>query len=55
MSHATAANARPAAKDTAAEQLTLLLLLASDWLQGDRTHAEEIAELVAALTPAKPA
>jgi hypothetical protein len=40
-----------ATKDAASDQLKLLLLLAADWLNGDRTHAREIGELVVALTP----
>lgn len=40
------------ARDAAADQLKLLLLLAADWLNGDRTHAREIAALTAALTAA---
>jgi hypothetical protein len=40
-----------ATKDAASDQLKLLLLLAADWLNGDRTHARDIAELVVALTP----
>ena len=45
----TKAAAKP--RDAADDQLKLLLLLATDWLDGDREHAEEIAELVTALTP----
>lgn len=53
----TTATAEPAAPPapkppTPAEQReTLLLLLATDWLAGDRTHNDEIRALVAALTP----
>jgi hypothetical protein len=48
-------NARAAAapRDAAADQLRLLTLLAADWLNGDRTHAAEIATLTAALTTAQ--
>jgi hypothetical protein len=48
---------KPAAKttaatprDTSADQTRLLLLLAGDWVNNDRTHAREIAALVASLT-----
>jgi hypothetical protein len=48
-----AALAKPATRaatprDAAADQSRLLLLLAGDWLNNDRTHAREIAALVAA-------
>jgi hypothetical protein len=36
-----------APRDAAADQLKLLILLATDWLDNDRTHAREIAALVA--------
>ena len=50
-----AAPAKPATRtatprDTGADQTRLLLLLAGDWLNNDRTHAREIAGLVASLT-----
>lgn len=48
---------KPAAKtssatprDTSADQTRLLLLLAGDWLNNDRTHSREIGLLVASLT-----
>jgi hypothetical protein len=41
-----------APRDAAADQLRLLLLLTADWLNGDRTHAAEIASLLAAMTAA---
>jgi hypothetical protein len=41
--------ATPAPRDAAADQQKLLLLLAGDWLNNDRTHAREIASLVAAM------
>jgi hypothetical protein len=52
-----AAPARPTARaatprDTTADQTRLLLLLAGDWLNNDRTHAREIAALVTSLTAA---
>lgn len=47
-SHASA-RATPAPRDATADQLNLLLLLTADWLNGDRTHAEEIAGLLAGL------
>jgi hypothetical protein len=40
------------ARDTAVEQTKLLLLLAGDWLNNDRTHSKEIAALVGAMTAA---
>jgi len=46
--HAPAARATPAPRDAAADQARLLILLATDWLNNDRTHAREIAALVAA-------
>lgn len=46
------ARAAAAPKDAAADQLKLLLLLATDWLNNDRTNAHEIQALVAALTHA---
>jgi len=36
-----------APRDAAADQLKLLVLLATDWLDNDRSHAQEIAALVA--------
>ena len=52
-----AAPAKPATRaatprDTSADQTRLLLLLAGDWLNNDRTHAREIGLLVASLTAA---
>jgi len=47
-----AATKAATAKDAAADQQQLLLLLAADWLNGDRTHSKEIAALTAALTAA---
>jgi hypothetical protein len=52
-----AAPAKPATRtatprDTGADQTRLLLLLAGDWLNNDRTHAREIAALVTSLTAA---
>jgi hypothetical protein len=44
---------RDAAADAAANQLKLLLLLAADWLNNDRTHQSEIAALAATLTAAQ--
>ncbi|HKW23475.1 MAG TPA: hypothetical protein VJO13_18990 [Ktedonobacterales bacterium] len=41
-----------APRDAAADAQRLLLLLAGDWLNNDRTHAREIASLVAAMTAA---
>jgi hypothetical protein len=60
-SHASHAKEdKPAAKattaaprDTSADQLQLLLFLARDWLNGDRTHNAEIARLTASLTAAQ--
>jgi len=50
---AKAGNAKAAtARDAAADQLRLLVLLATDWLNGDRTHAADIAALVGSLTAA---
>jgi hypothetical protein len=50
-----AAPAKPATRaamprDTSADQTRLLLLLAGDWVNNDRTHAREIAVLVTSLT-----
>ena len=60
MSHANTAAAptknhatKAAPRDAAADQLKLLLLLAADWLNNDRTHAREIASLTASLTAAQ--
>jgi hypothetical protein len=47
---AKAGNGKAAARDAAADQLRLLLLLAGDWLNNDRTHSPEIASLVLAMT-----
>jgi hypothetical protein len=52
-----AAPAKPATRaatprDTSADQTRLLLLLAGDWLNNDRTHAREIGLLVTSLTAA---
>jgi len=47
--HAAAASPR----DAAADQTKLLLLLAADWLNNDRTHASEIAALTLSLTAAQ--
>ena len=48
------AGAKAAApRDAAADQLRLLGLLAADWLNNDRTHATEIAALLASLTYAQ--
>jgi len=47
------ANTRAAApRDAAADAQRLLLLLAGDWLNNDRTHAAEIAALAGAMTGA---
>ena len=47
------AGAKAAApKDAAADAQKLLLLLAADWLNNDRTHQAEIAALTASLTAA---
>jgi len=46
---ATAKAAAP--RDAAAEQLQLLLMLAEDWLNGDRRHAGEIRALMVGLSP----
>ena len=49
-SHGNAAAPKAAlTRDAAADQLQLLLLLAGDWLNNDRTHAAEIAKLTAVL------
>lgn len=45
---------KPAQRDAAADQLALLLMLASDWLNGDRSHAGQIQALVTSLTPKTP-
>jgi hypothetical protein len=50
-SHASA-RATPAPRDAAADQARLLGLLAADWLNNDRTHAAEIAALLAAMVAA---
>jgi hypothetical protein len=48
------AGAKAAApRDAAADQLKLLLLLSTDWLNGDRTHSAEIATLTASLAGAQ--
>jgi hypothetical protein len=41
-----------APRDAAADQLKLLILLATDWLDNDRTHVAEIAALVAGFVAA---
>ena len=47
------ANARAAApRDAAADAQKMLLMLADDWLNGDRTHAAEIRALHTALVAA---
>lgn len=53
--HTTAAPAPKAAtpRDTSADQTKLLLMLAADWLNGDRTHAREIAALLASIHAAQ--
>jgi hypothetical protein len=45
--------AAAAPRDAAADQLRLLLLLAADWTNNDRTHAREIAALTASLSGAQ--
>jgi hypothetical protein len=40
-------------RSAADDQLRLLLLLATDWLNGDRTHSAEIATLTASLAGAQ--
>jgi hypothetical protein len=45
-----AATKAAAPRDTSADQSKLLLLLAADWLNNDRTHAAEIAKLLAGVT-----
>jgi hypothetical protein len=47
------ARAVPAPRDAAADQLRLLLLLAADWSNNDRTHAREIASLTASMSGAQ--
>jgi hypothetical protein len=47
--------AAPTPRDAAADQLQLLLFLAADWTNNDRTHAREIAALAAALSGAQAA
>ena len=42
-----------APRDAADDQLRLLLLLSTDWLNGDRTHSAEIATLTASLAGAQ--
>lgn len=54
----TKADAKAGAKgaqprDAAADQQQLLMLLAADWLNGDRTHSREIGALLAAMTAAQ--
>ena len=47
------ANTRAAApRDAAADAQRMLCLLTADWLNGDRTHASEIAGLLGSLTAA---
>ena len=48
---ATAKGAAP--RDATDDQLRLLLLLSTDWLNGDRTHSAEIATLTASLAGAQ--
>jgi hypothetical protein len=45
--------ATPAPRDAAADQLQLLLLLAADWTNNDRTHAAQIAALTLGLSGAQ--
>lgn len=40
-------------RDAAADQQQLLMWLAADWLNGDRTHSKEIGALLAAMTAAQ--
>jgi hypothetical protein len=40
-------------RDAAADAQKLLLLLAADWLNNDRTHSKEIGALLAAMTAAQ--
>jgi hypothetical protein len=47
---AKAGNGKAVTRDAAADQQRLLLLLARDWLNNDRTHSPEIASLVVAMT-----
>jgi hypothetical protein len=42
-----------ATRDATEDQLKLLLLLSTDWLNGDRTHSAEIATLTAGLAGAQ--
>jgi hypothetical protein len=51
-SRVSAGTRTAAPRDAAADQARLLGLLAADWLNGDRTHAAEIAALLAAMTSA---
>lgn len=44
----------PAPRDAAQDQLQLLLMLATDWLKGDRSHAGQIQALVTSLSPQLP-
>ena len=49
------AGAKAAApRDAAADQLQLLLMLAADWLNGDRSHAGQIQALMVGLMPQVP-
>jgi len=52
-SHRAPAARAAAPRDAAADQLRLLLLLATDWLNNDRTHAAEIAALTGAMIGAQ--
>jgi len=52
-SHRAPAAKAAAPRDAAADQLRLLLLLATDWLNNDRTHAAEIAALTGAMIGAQ--
>jgi hypothetical protein len=48
--HAAPGTRAAAPRDAAADAQRLLLLLAADWLNNDRTHAAEIGALTAAMT-----
>jgi hypothetical protein len=50
--HAAPGTRAAAPRDAAADQLRLLLLLAADWSNNDRTHAADIAALLGSLTAA---
>ena len=51
-SRASAGTRAAAPRDAAADAQRMLLLLTADWLNGDRTHAAEIAGILASLTAA---